>query len=95
MTSILFNNFDYKSMDMKKSFNLYFMYCINIQCDVSIYHKNIEVKIPLTSENLLAKHSCTCCNKPLSSAIDLEPKQLAAYLVAKKYRSGYSVEPQL
>ncbi len=80
---MLFSNFDYKSMSMKKSINLFFLYCINIQCDVSIYHRNKEVRIPLNTENLLAKHICTCCNKPLTSAIDLEPKQVVTYLAAK------------
>jgi len=69
---------------MKKSFTLYYLYCMNIQCQVSIYHRNEEVKIPLNIENLLASHTCACCNQPLTSAIDLEMKRVVAEVNTRK-----------
>jgi len=61
---------------MKSSFSLYYLYCRNIRCKVSLYHLNLEVSMPLNADNLVATHLCACCNTPLVSALDIEIKHM-------------------
>lgn len=63
---------------MDKSTKLYYLYCLNLQCQTSIYHNMMALQIPLSEGNLLSEHSCTCCNRPLISAIDLEINHMLA-----------------
>jgi tartrate dehydratase alpha subunit/fumarate hydratase class I-like protein len=57
---------------MKNPVELYYLYCLNMQCQVSIYHRMVELRVPFTSENLTATHICPCCNQPLVSLMDIE-----------------------
>jgi hypothetical protein len=57
---------------MNQTTQLYYLYCVNAQCKVSIYRRMVEVQLPLTAENLIGTHSCQCCNMPLISSVDLE-----------------------
>jgi hypothetical protein len=56
----------------------YHLYCIDRQCQVSIYKNMLPVRIPLTAKNLVASHSCTCCHQTLVSAVDLEISDMLA-----------------
>jgi hypothetical protein len=64
---------------MKKLFPLYYLYCINKQCSVSIYYGITELEILFTAENLKATYICTCCNKPLVSAMDFKFRDNSKY----------------
>jgi len=57
---------------MKKLFPLYYLYCINKQCSVSIYRGITELEIPFTAENVHATYICTCCNEPLVSSMNFK-----------------------
>jgi len=57
---------------MDQTTQLYYLYCVNSQCNVSIYRRLVEVQLPLTVENLVGTHNCKCCNMPLISSVDLE-----------------------
>jgi len=70
---------------MKQPFNLYFLYCMNFQCKDSIYHQMVGTQVPITLENLTATHTCTCCDQPMSSAIDLEIKNTMVEVNQKKF----------
>jgi hypothetical protein len=61
---------------MNQSLSLYYLYCINRHCQVSIYHRPEELQIPFTVENITKDHICTRCNHLLSSAIDLNIKKM-------------------
>jgi hypothetical protein len=74
---------------MKQSPKLYNLYCMNMQCKVSIYHRMTEQCTPLTAENLTGKHFCTCCNQSLASAIDLEIKQTMAVVNSQEMKPSY------
>lgn len=63
---------------MKKTISLYYLYCMNAKCQVSIYHRMLEVRLPFTAENLVSTHLCAFCNKPLVSSIDMEIKYIVA-----------------
>jgi len=60
---------------MKKPLSLYFLYCINKQCSISVYHRIAEIKIPFTDENIVAKHKCIQCDHTLFSAMDDSAKK--------------------
>jgi hypothetical protein len=57
---------------MNKSLSLYYLYCINRSCDISIYHRMVELQVPFTVENLGAAHNCAYCGQALVSAMDIE-----------------------
>ena len=77
----MFNNFDQLNIKlMDKSANLLYVYCMNMQCQRSIYHNLMALQIPLSEGNLLSNHSCACCSQPLVSAIDLEINYMLANL---------------
>jgi hypothetical protein len=54
---------------MEKTAKLYFLYCLNRQCHLSIYHFMLERAVPLTARNLAATYLCTCCGQPLVSSM--------------------------
>ncbi len=54
----------------------FYLYCMNFDCQISIYNDNVEIRIPLTAENISAKHICKCCKLPMISAIDVEIKNV-------------------
>src|ERR1700754_554793 len=57
---------------MKKLFPLYYLYCINKECPVSIYRGITELEIPFSAENINRTYICTCCNQILVSSMDLK-----------------------
>jgi hypothetical protein len=62
----------------------YYLYCMNIQCKVSIYHHTSELQLPFTAENLGATHICKCCDQPLVSAMDIEIKKVMSEIRPQK-----------
>ncbi|HEY4197774.1 MAG TPA: hypothetical protein VGM63_19675 [Mucilaginibacter sp.] len=56
----------------------YNLYCINIQCGISIYNHINENEILFTESNLVAAHRCPCCKQQLVSAMDMEIEQVVA-----------------
>jgi hypothetical protein len=72
---------------MKQAFNLYFLYCKNLQCKNSIFHQMVEVQIPFTIENLMATHMCTCCGKPLVSAVNIDINRATEEANSKIYQN--------
>ena len=63
---------------MKKQATLYFLYCVNAQCQFSVHQLMVELRIPLTSENLDSVHKCSCCYQQLVSEIDVETQHTIA-----------------
>jgi hypothetical protein len=61
---------------MSQPIKLYYLYCINKQCDVSIHHRMVEVIIPFTAANLTGIHTCSVCHQQLHSAVYIEIKHL-------------------
>lgn len=59
---------------MKKPANLYFLYCLNMQCQFSVYQFMVELRIPMNAENLEKTHRCQCCDKPLVSALNMNAR---------------------
>lgn len=57
---------------MDKYVECYSLYCMNLQCQNSIYHNIMDVQMPLSEDSLLSTHNCAHCKRPLVSAIDLE-----------------------
>jgi hypothetical protein len=55
---------------MKYTVKLYYLYCLNIECQASIYAGMAELQIPSTAEKGLGIYTCSCCNQPLTAAID-------------------------
>jgi len=83
----LFNNFVLlNNLNMKKSFPLYYLYCRNTQCEVSLYHFNLALRMPLNAHNLVATHLCECCTMPLVSALDVEIEHLVLEANYSNYR---------
>jgi hypothetical protein len=68
---------------MKDLFETYYLYCTNFSCNVSIYKNIREVSLPLTGANLSTTHFCSCCHKPLVSAIDMEIEQIISSVGVK------------
>jgi len=68
---------------MNKLTTLYFLYCLNKECQFSIYQLMVELRVPLTPKNLGSVHTCTCCQQPLVSSIDMEIKQMVTQTKAK------------
>jgi hypothetical protein len=54
---------------MQQPIKLYYLYCTNAQCDVSVYHRMVETRIPFTAANLAGTHTCSLCKQQLHSAI--------------------------
>ena len=63
---------------MNQSSSSFYVYCINMQCHLSIYFKAKEIQISLTAENLVAIKVCSCCNQKMVSPMSLELEQLLA-----------------
>jgi hypothetical protein len=59
---------------MKKPANLYFLYCLNMQCQFSVYRLMVELRIPMTAENMEKTHICHCCHKSLVSALNMNAR---------------------
>jgi hypothetical protein len=45
----------------------------------------VGTEVPFTAENLIATHTCACCNQSLASAIDLEIKNTMAEVNQGKF----------
>lgn len=61
---------------MQQPIKLYYLYCTNAQCDISIYRRMVEIRIPFTAANLAGTHNCSLCDQQLHSAIYVEIKHL-------------------
>ncbi|HTE00727.1 MAG TPA: hypothetical protein VK668_15655 [Mucilaginibacter sp.] len=67
---------------------------MNLQCKRSIYNQTVAIHVPFTAENLVATHTCTCCNERLVSAIDLEIEHTMKELDLKKLlKPNYLLKP--
>ena len=63
---------------MSQSPYFYNLYCLDMNCKQSIYLNSVETSAVFNAENLVATHFCACCGQPLSSAMDIEIKQMTA-----------------
>lgn len=61
---------------MNQQIKLYYLYCINMHCKVSIFHNMVELQIPLTAKNMVGTYTCPHCNQPLVSAVDVALKNI-------------------
>jgi hypothetical protein len=68
---------------MEQTDNHYFLYCLNMQCQYSVYQLMVEVRLPITTENLLSTHSCYHCHHPLVTSLDRNAWCLVAELRSK------------
>ncbi|MGZ3763778.1 MAG: hypothetical protein ACXVB0_11210 [Mucilaginibacter sp.] len=68
---------------MKKPVSLYFLYCVNMQCQFSVYQLMVEHRIPMTPENLGKTHTCHCCHKPLVSALNMNARSIVTETKSK------------
>lgn len=74
----------------ERSLTLYYLYCMNFECNNSIYNGNLEIAIPLTAKNLVANQLCKCCGMPLIAAIDVEIKNVVTQINTKAIvNTGY------
>ena len=71
------------SKSVKPTAPRYYLYCMNFDCNASIYNGNVEVEKPLTVKNLAATHACKCCRMPMVSAIDIEIKNAFIDMVSR------------
>jgi len=55
---------------MKYSVKFYYLYCMNIECQASIYVGMVELQIPSAAKKWVGIYTCSCCNQPLIAAID-------------------------
>ena len=69
---------------MSQQIKLFYLYCTNTKCKVSIYHRMMELRIPLTAKNILGKHTCPHCDQPLVSSIDDALKNVLDYINSQK-----------
>lgn len=48
-------------------------YCFNKNCENSVYHSRTArvLDLPVTVENLIHDHQCSCCHKRLVSMMDI------------------------
>ena len=74
---------------MNQSIKLYYLYCMNRQCQKSIYHRMETIQIPFTAKNIVNTHVCTCCKQPLVSAIDIAIKEVVTEVNGKKYSTPF------
>lgn len=50
----------------------YKLYCINVRCKRSVFNELEETRIGFTEANILGRHACKACRKPLVSMMDIE-----------------------
>lgn len=76
---------------MNLSLPFFHLYCVNNKCSVSIYNHSGDFEMPLTAENLVEVHFCSCCQKQLISAIDIEIEELVTFTDVKLlYKLNYN-----
>lgn len=73
-----------KFEDQFQPLTFFHLYCLNIKCKLSIYHHGTIIKTPFTVDNLVSEHLCSRCNNPLTSAMDMEIKQVLAGPISKR-----------
>jgi hypothetical protein len=56
---------------MEKTVNHYFLYCLNMQCEYSVYQMMVETRLRITPENVEKTQKCPCCQKPLVSTLNM------------------------
>jgi hypothetical protein len=61
-----------KYKPMNKLASLYFLYCTSKQCDVSVYHRMVDIHLPFNMESPDANYVCPYCHQPLVTAMDVE-----------------------
>jgi hypothetical protein len=69
----------------------FYLYCLNTNCRISIYHRPMEVKVPFDAENLLSTHSCSCCSQTLVSSMDIEIKGIIAETSCSSSRMNITI----
>ena len=62
---------------MYHDISFYYLYCMNIQCQASIYN-TMAIRIPNNTGHR-AIHRCNFCNHPLASESDVE----VTYMITK------------
>jgi len=55
---------------MEHSVNLHYLYCMNMNCRASIYHRMIT-NVACDAKNLFDKHRCVFCDQLMTSGSDL------------------------
>jgi len=56
----------------------FYLYCLNTNCPISLYHHPMEIEVPFDAENLLFEHACKCCAQTLVSSMDIQIRGLIA-----------------
>ena len=69
---------------MNQQIKLYYLYCINTHCKVSIYHNMVELQVPFSAKNMVGTYTCPYCNQPLVSAMDVALKNIMAAVDSQK-----------
>ena len=62
---------------MERPNRLNYLYCVNINCHASIYHR-MMIRIPSNEENHCANNRCSFCNRMLISDDEI----LVIYMIA-------------
>ena len=70
--------------DQAQPLTFFNVYCLNMQCKLSIYHNGLVINLPFTAGNLVSDHVCSCCNESLVSAMDMEIKHVLAGSISSR-----------
>jgi len=79
---------DFKNQSQEPSF---YLYCLNTNCPISLYHRPMEIEVPFDEENLLLEHSCKCCSQTLVSSMDIQIKGLVAKAMCSSSRVSITI----
>jgi hypothetical protein len=63
---------------MNDTYTFYNLYCVNMHCNQSIYHRTDPTQILFSEDNLLSVHYCERCNQPMTSAMEMEIEYITA-----------------
>ena len=68
---------------MERLIKLNYLYCMNINCQVSIYHQ-MMVRIPCTMNETAEVHKCSFCDQSLISDKDILINHMVTAIGAQK-----------
>jgi hypothetical protein len=74
---------------MNGDYPLFSLYCINMDCDRSIYNNINRVEVPFNEINLSQTHVCIVCNSPIISTMDMEIENLVAGVGVRLYGNPF------